>query len=428
VKRSLIHEDPKGLPLTVRDGAHDTVKGISDLQPVFGMVLTSRKNDPKVEMPLSTGKMNDPILAVWQTGLGRAAVWTSDAHNKWSQGWAGSPAYSKLWAQIIRNVSRPPMSSDFDVRVTFEGGKGKVIVEALDKEGGAADFLSIAGKVLGGPNIRAEPDSIRLAQTGPGKYEGEFNATEGAYVVSLTAQGRGAKPALITAGGVIQGSPEKRSLKSDEALMERIRQATGGRVLEPFEAAGAELFTRDGLKPSRSPLPVWDVLIPFLLALILVDVAVRRIAWDWNSTKRLAASAAERVRAFTVTRRVESAPTLDALKRVRDEVAETKFRTGDAGAAVGAGTASAAHGAAHGGRPQPPPVSRPDPRAKFEARGAVEGDISQVVGGATNKPIPPPPKKIEPKGGTAAGGHMGGLMAAKKRAQQQIKEKETGEG
>jgi hypothetical protein len=105
-------------------------------------------------------------------------------------------------------------------------------------------------------------------------------------------------------------------------------------------------------------------------------------------------------------------------------VAETKFRTGETGAPVGAGAASTSQG----GRPQPPPVARPDPRAKFEARGAVEGDISQVVGGATNKPIPPPPKKVEPKGGAGAGGHMGGLMAAKKRAQQQIKEKESGDG
>ena len=423
VKRSLIHEDPKGLPLTIRDGAHETVKGIADWQPVLGMVLTSRKNDPKVEMPISTGKMNDPVLAVWQTGLGRSAVWTSDAHARWGQGWAGSPAYSKLWAQIIRNVSRPPMSSDFDVRVTFEGGKGRVVVEALDKEGGAADFMTISGTVVGGPNLRSEPQQMRLAQTGPGRYEGEFNATEGAYVVALNHQGKDGKGGMIMGGGVLPSSPEKRSMKSNEALMERIRQATGGRVLEPFEPAGAELFSRDGLRPSRSPLPVWDVLIPFLLAMILMDVAVRRIAWDWNSTRRLAASAAARVRAFTVTRRVESAPTLDALKRVRGEVAETKFRTGDAGAAVGAGAASTAQG-----RGQQPPPPRPDPRAKFEARAGVEGDISKVVGGASNKPIPPPPKKIEPKGGAAAGGHMGGLMAAKKRAQQQIKDKETGEG
>ena len=32
------------------------------------------KADPKVEMPLAAGKLNDPILAHWQTGLGKSAV------------------------------------------------------------------------------------------------------------------------------------------------------------------------------------------------------------------------------------------------------------------------------------------------------------------------------------------------------------------
>ena len=161
---------------------------------------------------------------------------------------------------------------------------------------------------------------------------------------------------------------------------------------------------------------MWDILVPILLALILVDVAVRRIAWDWNATKRLGFAVAERVRAFTLTRRVESRETLDALRRVREEVAETKFRTGETTTAGPAAPATSA-------------TSRPDPKAKFNVSGkGVEGDISKVVGGATDKPVPPPPKKVEPKGMPAGpGSHMGGLMEAKRRAQQAIKQKEQGE-
>jgi hypothetical protein len=153
------------------------------------------------------------------------------------------------------------------------------------------------------------------------------------------------------------------------------------------------------------------VLLPFLLALIILDVATRRIAWDWIAMQRMATAVATRVREFTTVRKVESRSTVDALKRVRDE-AETKTQaTGQPGT--------------------PPPLSaqRPDPKAKFTAPKGVEGDITQVVGGATDKPIPPPPKKIEPKGAPSPGpgGHTGSLLEAKRRAQQQIKKKEEGQ-
>ena len=55
------------------------------------MVLTSRKNDPKISMPLAAGKLSDPILAHWQAGLGKSLVFTSDPTPKWGSNWIGSP-------------------------------------------------------------------------------------------------------------------------------------------------------------------------------------------------------------------------------------------------------------------------------------------------------------------------------------------------
>ncbi|HMB96334.1 MAG TPA: hypothetical protein VKK61_09870, partial [Tepidisphaeraceae bacterium] len=137
-----------------------------------------------------------------------------------------------------------------------------------------------------------------------------------------------------------------------------------------------------------------------LLAVILIDVAVRRIAWDWLATKRAAFAVADYVRSYTTTRKVESKQTLDALRRVREETTA---------------------------KPQAPAEAEqaPDRSKKFEASG-VEGNITDVVGGATNKAIPPPPKKPQPKGGGEAGGYTGSLLEAKRRAQQQIKKKEEG--
>jgi uncharacterized membrane protein len=409
VRRSLIHEPKEGIPLQPHPGTSDIMKGLEgvELPPLLGMVLTSKKNNPQIEVPLTAGAAMDPIFAHWQTGLGKAAAFTGDAHNRWAANWVGSPIYSKFWAQVVRGVSRPPMSTDFDVTTVQAGNTGHITVEALNKDNRFLNFLNVSGTVVG-PD--GKPRTVRLVQTGPGTYAGDFDAKDpGTYAVVLNYAGPKGENGYIPSGMAVNSSPELRDLRSNEAVLKQIAERTKGRVLTPFEAK-IDLFNREGLKITSSPLPIWDLLVPILLALILVDVATRRIAWDWASTKKMAGAAAERVRAFTVVRKVESRQTLDALKRVREDVAEQKFRPAEqAGAApVGAGAA-------------------PDPKAKFHAKG-VEGDISKLVGGASDKPMPAAPKKIEPKGAPAdGGGHTGSLLEAKRRAQQQIKQKEQGE-
>ena len=108
---------------------------------------------------------------------------------------------------------------------------------------------------------------------------------------------------------------------------------------------------------------IWFV-VPFLLALIIIDVAIRRIAWDWASTKRMAAAASAYVRSFTTTRKVEhSAQTMGALKQVREQVAEQRFKVGPEGTT---GTTTTApppvpSRTAASGPPRPGPTRPPSP-------------------------------------------------------------------
>ncbi|HEV2293585.1 MAG TPA: hypothetical protein VGR35_07000 [Tepidisphaeraceae bacterium] len=415
VRRTLIYEPGAGEPpirLTANLSSSEVMKGLegTSLPPLTGMVLTSRKPNPQIEIPIVAGKNSDPILAHWQTGLGKAAAFTSDAHNRWAASWVGSEMYRKFWAQLVRGVSRPPMSSDFDVQTVQSGNTGKITVEALNKENSFLNFLNIKAQIVG-PDGNAR--DARLVQTGPGNYSAEFDAKEpGNYVVVLQYRGASGEEGVLLSGMAVNSSPELRELKSNRAAIDDIATRTGGRILNPWDVQSEALFTRDGLKVTSSPLPIWDLLIPILLGLILVDVATRRIAWDWLATKKAAAAVANRVRSFTTTRQVETRSTLDALARVRTEGTD-RLRTDEATPVK---------------PPAVPATPRPSPSAKFEARGAaVEGDISKVVGGATDKPIPKAPKKTEPKGAPAVSGGMSSLMEAKRRARQQIEQKEKDE-
>ncbi|HEX2971749.1 MAG TPA: VWA domain-containing protein [Tepidisphaeraceae bacterium] len=411
VRRTLIQEsrDPA---IGVRLMPHNSeiMKGIRLPPPIFGFVLSAKKNNPMIEMPLAAtldGKKFDPLFAHWQAGLGKAAAFASDGANNWSEPWLTAEyasVYSKFWAQMVRGMSRPQMSSDFTVSTDRNGDKARLTVEATNKDAGFTSFLNFRAIMVDPENKRHD---VKLLQTGPGTYVADFTTPlPGSYVVQLQYNGPNSQQGWLVAGVAVNDSPEMRELKSNDLLLEQIAKQTGGRVLPAFDAAGADLFNRKGLVRGSSPLPVWDILLPILMGLLLMDVACRRIAWDWDSTKKLAAAVATRVRQYTLTRKVETQQTLEALRKVREEVAETRFKP-DAG--------------------EEPATPMPDRSAKFEAKVKVEGDLSQVVGGATNKPVPSAPKKIEPKGGPAAGGHTGSLLEAKRRAQQKIREKEQGE-
>ncbi len=399
VRRSLITESAEGIAVHRRPTGSEIMRGISEaLPPVTGMVLTSRKQSPQVQLPITAGVNADPLLATWQTGLGRAAVYTSDATNKWGVRWVASPDYDKFWAQLIRSVARPPMSNNFDVTVTQHGEKGHIIVEGTDKGGNAADFLTIDGTVVGPKGTNAHQV---LPQTGPGRYEGDFDMSDaGTYVAVLNYRGPNGEEGRLPVSGLSQNtSPEMRDLHSNDGLLRDIAERTGGKVLPAFDAAAAEMFRRDDkLLPAVSSLPVWDRLIPILLALILLDVAARRIAWDLAALKGYAGSVNAYIRSYTTVRQVETRSSLEALQRVRQE-GETKPTT-----------------------PAAAPPAKPDPKAKFVAKG-VEGDITSVIGGATDKPIPKAAPKPQPPKGDAGGG-MGSLMEAKRRAQAKIREKE----
>jgi uncharacterized membrane protein len=415
VRRSLITEDAKGMPVREAQSASEFVRGIdlSQLPPVYGFILTTKKSAAQVEMPLvvETASQDpkkpseiDPLLAHWQIGLGKAAVFTADAHDVWLANWVPQPFYRKFWSQIVRGVSKPVESSDFDTQVTVEGNEGRVVVEAMDANSAFRGSLGFRG-TISGPD--GKPIELRLSQTKPGVYEARFKASDaGNYVMALAWQSPDGKSGRLLGGTVVNSSPEMRDLRSNLAAIKEVAERTGGRVLDGFNTDGLSLFTREGLSKSNSPRDIREVLIPLILAMVLIDIAIRRIAWDWNATKRMAQASVNRVKSYTTTRKVETTASVDALRDIRGR----KPSRGE--------TAPSAN------------APRPTSEYKFEASSTDKpaGDLSSMIGGATDKPVSTSkPATERPKGEQGdKGGGMGSLMEAKRRAQQKIRDAEEG--
>lgn len=397
VRRSLINENPFTPQLS---GTLSTlVAGLSDepLPQLGGYVVTTAK--PLAQIPIvrrGSGDEVDPVLAHWQVGLGRAVAFTSGMWPRWGADWAKWPKFSKFWAQTVRWASRQPAAAAFDVSTSTRGGKGKMRIEALDKNSAAINFMNIEGTLVR-PDQGSE--SLMLTQTGPGVYEGEFDArAAGSYIASFKYRIGGGDDAVagsLQTGLSVAYSPEFRQLETNETLLRELAERTGGRMLSGAEAAAA--FDQAGLPNAETRLPIWEYLVRWMLLLFLIDVAVRRIAINpielARKARRLVGEMAGRRQPAEA-----SAAVLSTLKGVRDKARAEDDDRREAGPA-------------------------PDRSARYEPTvpdAKVTEQLSDALEGASELKAPVVARPTRKKTQTTEADFTSRLLQAKKRARQDM--------
>lgn len=401
VRRSLINETPF-TPL-IGNRLSTLIEGLpGDAIPQLGgYVVTTAKPSATIPLVRKTEDGNDPILAHWQVGLGKTVAFTSGMWNRWGSDWSNWEKFSKLWAQIARWASRPSAASKFDVTTSVQGGRGRIRVDALDASAAALNFMNIDGTLLQ-PDLTATP--LQLTQTGPGRYEAEFDARDaGSYVLNLAYQmGRGADAVAgsLQTGLSVAYSPEYRELSANETLLDEMARQTSGRKLD--KASAASVFDPAFLKPAEKRRSIWEPLIQIMLVLFLLDVAVRRIAINpLEIARRIRSRIAEMGRFGKPVE--ESAAVLNTLKGKRAEVRDEVARPGERGSEAG---------------PAPTRGAKYDPSTS--QAGSTE-KLSDVLGGASelDAPIVAKPTTKKP---TSAGeaDYASRLLKAKKSAREKL--------
>ena len=279
VRRSLISE---GLfTPRIKYAFSELLAGIDprrSLPQLGGMVVTSPKAEAQTPL-VRIGEDNtaDPVLAHWQAGLGKTVAFTSGYWSRWGDRWVNWPEFSKLWAQIVRWAMRQEAPANFDVFTRVEGTRGRVVVDAIDKDAGALNLLNLPAVVIR-PDQTVQP--LIFAQTGPGHYEAEFDIDQtGQFIANVAVNERGEHKGSIQTGVSVPFSPEFRELVTNETLLRKVVEITGGRWHEDISQPEKHgIFSHD-LPPTRSKQPVWNWMLAWLvLPLFLLDVAVRRLA------------------------------------------------------------------------------------------------------------------------------------------------------
>lgn len=224
--------------------------------------------DPRARAEiLLEAKDDDPLLAVWQHGVGRSAVFTTDVGGELGRPWLDWGGYNVLFDQLGRSLARSPERNDAQVSLDIQGGVGRVRVEAVDAEGRYRNYLDLSGTVAG-PGGRSV--AVDLRQTGAGRYEGTFDANApGPYLVTV---GNGEGGLVGSAGSVRPSGEELRGEGTDHALLAQLAALTGGEV----RGALTDVF-RDRPPPAWAHDPMWPWLLITTLLLMLLSVALRRL-------------------------------------------------------------------------------------------------------------------------------------------------------
>lgn len=298
LRTPLVREEPF-TPIVQPIGSALT-SGLGDVPQLLGLSLTQPRPEATVINAMITPQ-GEPVLSYWRVELGQVAAFTSDA-SRWAANWIEWPGYRRLWTQLVRTIGRSSAASDFLARSTIVDGRMTVRVEVGESIRAERNF-SFAANVFA-PDGKSIP--LSLAQVGPRSFEGSVAAGgDGAYVAIVRPSETAADGTLTRATPIVTGasafsSGESRAVTSNDRWLEALAKRTGGRVLASVDAAKATMFDREGLAPVRSQSPLWPWLLAWAPVFFLLDVAVRRIAWDrWfervESAVQPKAAALERV-------------------------------------------------------------------------------------------------------------------------------------
>ncbi|MBN1956374.1 MAG: VWA domain-containing protein [Anaerolineae bacterium] len=268
--RSYIVEEP----FFPRQAASSPIlQGIPAAPQLLGYVATTIK--PAAQAILLTHQ-EDPLLAVWQYGLGRSIAWASDATGRWARQWVSWDDFSQFWAQVVRWTVAQQSDIPIEMDVALEEETAHVTVNALDDDGRFINSMAATIRLLA-PGMAAE--TIELHQTAPGQYEGTFTPQEeGAYLLQLRGTA-GAESVALTGGWVLGYSPEYAALGVEPAYLAHLAELGGGRVLQEPAAA-----FEHNLRGSGTARDLWPYLLGAALLLFPFDVGVRRLALtrrDW---------------------------------------------------------------------------------------------------------------------------------------------------
>ncbi len=260
--------------LSVRRGHELTANLFEGGWPlVYGYVSSSPKTASS--SIITSAEKDDPILTVWQYGLGRTVAWNSDVSGEWSGAFSGQEDYVQLWKRITDYSAGNADLGEDRVDVVTAGELTSITYETEDYQ---ADTQVLATMI----DPEGNSEEVRLHATAPGKYEADI-ATEntGLYHFNIRRMEGEEIHSYITTAAAVQFSDEYKFDVSTTAYRSFVEQY--GRVITSEEDVWQKFTTN-----TKGKRDITNWLLGLAILLFLADVAMRRFQYipKWSPMRK----------------------------------------------------------------------------------------------------------------------------------------------
>ena len=234
----------------------------ADGWPVLYGYIAATPKTASAPVIVSEEKEN-PILTVWQYGLGRTAAWNSDVTGEWSGAFAGEDDYVQMWKRIVDYTTGNADMGEDRVDVVTVGERTEITYQTDDYESGTEILATMI-------DPKGESTEEKLHAVAPGKYTAELSTPwAGLYHFNIRRSEDGEIQSYLTTATTVQFSDEYKFDASTDSYLRFVEQY--GRIITEQDPVFTRIST--GARESYS-LTNW--LLFLAICLFVADVAMRR--------------------------------------------------------------------------------------------------------------------------------------------------------
>ncbi|HEY7334635.1 MAG TPA: VWA domain-containing protein [Bryobacteraceae bacterium] len=205
----------------------------------------------------------EPLLTRWQYGLGRSAVFTSDAKTRWASDWVTWKGYDKFWTNVARDLL--PHSQAGEAVVQFDSADSELVVDyRLGKD--VEEPAQIPEIFVFGPDGFQKPIPVKKIAAGTFRGRLPIGSRQGLFRVRPLEDSR-----AFPETGFYRPEAELEDYGSNDSLLKQIAEFTGGRYRPDPKA----VFD-PGLRSIMTSLQLWPGLLGLAVALSLAELVMRK--------------------------------------------------------------------------------------------------------------------------------------------------------